>query len=1035
MPSTAPTLRRASLLLAATASVVAPAAAADLDFPDFFSTTGLQLVGSAQSSGTRLRLTPQSNSQTGAAWALARQDVSAPWTSEFVIEMDGTADGMAFVIQNSSTTAIGGDGGSLAYEPIPNSVAIEFDTYANGDKNDPDDNHVAVLTRGTQGNTTNHQTAELGVTSLITDLSDGGTHMIRVEYVPGALRVYVDDVIPSLQVAIDLEQTLSLSGGEAYVGFTAATGGLPQAHYVHSWTFDEDASPATGNAPPLAPDVLSPDPANGAINPATVAFQLSPFQDPDSGAHACTEYELWSAAGPERIWRAVCPGGQGTLVATLSDGTFLGSHAGQTTLDPSSQYVARARVQDDSGDPLSSWSPWGLNEFQTSANAAVPLRIADVVTLPPPSLRYAASGRPVELDASGAPDQVAILSAAGLPLLTIAGRAGAGNEVIGAGPLASPEPVKLRVTAGAAALESNPLDLVLFDGACERRRVTIPALDLAAGQSVEFWLDGGGGTWIAQLGSQIPDLGTIARQHAVGWDVRSGFEVRTVAAGLSMPTNLAFVPDPGDAPDDPFLYVLELYGTIKVVTNDGTVSEYASGLLNYNPLGQFPGAGEQGLGGVVVDPLTGDLYLSLLYDAGGPHYPRVERFTSLDGGRTAATRTTILDMPGEPQGQAHYIAHMELTADRKLLVHMGDGFNAGTARNLNSFRGKILRVNLDGSAPMDNPFYGGASITARDYVYASGVRNPWGGRTRASDGQHYFVENGPATDRFARLVPGRDYLWDGQDADMTNFALFNWAPAVGPVNLAWVELETFGGSGFPASMMDRGFVSEAGPTYAQGATPRGKKISEWRIAPNGSLQAAPVDFVRYDGPGRSSVIGLAAGHDGLYFTDLYNELGSNPIADGGRILAASYIGEEPFVCGQLGAPYCGPAVANSSGAPASLALSGSPNASDADVVMEVRELPPNQFSLPLASLDQGFVPNPGGSAGNLCLGGSIGRFNALITSSGANGAFDVALPIGSFPPPLTQVMAGETWNFQVWFRDFTLIQTSNYTNGVSLTFQ
>jgi glucose/arabinose dehydrogenase len=50
---------------------------------------------------------------------------------------------------------------------------------------------------------------------------------------------------------------------------------------------------------------------------------------------------------------------------------------------------------------------------------------------------------------------------------------------------------------------------------------------------------------------------------------------------------------------------------------------------------------------------------------------------------------------------------------------MGDGDVPAVAQNLDDFRGKILRVNLDGSAPADNPFYNAADgITARDYIYA-----------------------------------------------------------------------------------------------------------------------------------------------------------------------------------------------------------------------------------------------------------------------------------------------------------------------------
>src|SRR5690606_26279916 len=122
---------------------------------------------------------------------------------------------------------------------------------------------------------------------------------------------------------------------------------------------------------------------------------------------------------------------------------------------------------------------------------------------------------------------------------------------------------------------------------------------------------------------------------------------------------------------DPVFYVTELYGTIKVYLNDGHVQDYATGLINFNPTGAFPGSGEQGLSGIVVDPDNGDVYVALLHDHGGPPYPRVVRFTSLDGGVTAATQTTILDMIGETQGQSHQISNLSFGPGGLLYVHMG----------------------------------------------------------------------------------------------------------------------------------------------------------------------------------------------------------------------------------------------------------------------------------------------------------------------------------------------------------------------------
>jgi glucose/arabinose dehydrogenase len=269
-----------------------------------------------------------------------------------------------------------------------------------------------------------------------------------------------------------------------------------------------------------------------------------------------------------------------------------------------------------------------------------------------------------------------------------------------------------------------------------------------------------------------------------------------------------------------------------------------------------------------------------------PHYPIVKRFQSSDGGRTAATEIVILDMFPEPQRQSHQISNLSIGPDGKLYVHMADGFDAKAARDLDAFRGKILRMNLDGSPAVDNPFYAAADgISARDYVYAYGFRNPFGGAWAAADGFLYEVENGPKTDRFARVVAGGDYLWDGDDADLSNFALYNWSPSVAPVNIAFIQPETFGGSGFPADKMDHAFVSESGPTTATGPQAHGKRISEFILDANGNLVSGPHPLIEYNGTGKATAVALAAGPDGLYFSDFYKDLDyTSPIDRGANIL-------------------------------------------------------------------------------------------------------------------------------------------------------
>jgi glucose/arabinose dehydrogenase len=384
------------------------------------------------------------------------------------------------------------------------------------------------------------------------------------------------------------------------------------------------------------------------------------------------------------------------------------------------------------------------------------------------------------------------------------------------------------------------------------------------------------------------------------WMARPGYAVEGFATGFQLPVNIAMVPEPGPHPSDPLLYVAELYGSIKVVSRDGTVRDYATGLLNFDPTGVFPGSGEQGLAGLAVDPVSGDLFASLVYEDESspleprPHYPKVVRLYSDEGGLSATGMATVLDMAGEVEGPSHQVSHLTIAPNGDLYVHNGDGYDSfAVARDLEAFRGKILRMTLGGDPLPGNPFYDASDgLTARDYVWAYGFRNPFGGAIRLSDDSYYEVENGPATDRLARVLPGVDYLWEGSDATMAFGASYTWSPPHAPVNIEFVEPERFGGSGFPASGMGHAFVTESGATYASGPQATGKRVVEFDLGLDGVSEEGPVTLVEYTGTGKATAVGLAAGPDGLYFTDLYKDKGATtPIDPGANVLRIRYCGE------------------------------------------------------------------------------------------------------------------------------------------------
>ncbi|MEM6675845.1 MAG: hypothetical protein AAF726_23550, partial [Planctomycetota bacterium] len=138
-----------------------------------------------------------------------------------------------------------------------------------------------------------------------------------------------------------------------------------------------------------------------------------------------------------------------------------------------------------------------------------------------------------------------------------------------------------------------------------------------------------------------------------------------------------------------------------------------------------------------------------------------------------------------------------------------------------------------------------------------------------------------------------------------------------------------------------------------------------------------------------------------------------------------------------GSQFCD-AAENASGVSAFIRASGSDYNPNGDLTLRVFDLPANAFGYAIASLNTGFTPNPGGSAGNLCLTGAIGRFNQQVQDSGADGFAEVDIDLTSIPQPTgtASVMLGERWKFQYWTRDVSSgMATSNFSNGVVVHFE
>ena len=358
------------------------------------------------------------------------------------------------------------------------------------------------------------------------------------------------------------------------------------------------------------------------------------------------------------------------------------------------------------------------------------------------------------------------------------------------------------------------------------------------------------------------------------WWVFPRFKIELMVSGLDLPVNLAFVPNPTDEPDEPLLYVTELYGKVKAITNDWKVHTYAENLLNYEANHEFPGTGESGVTGICVEPKTGDLFVTMLYEDNGESKNKLIRTKSKNGLKMDSMKTILDNIPSIRA--AHQIQAVTIGFDGKLYVNLGEGMiHPEVAQDDNELRGKVLRMNLDGSIPEDNP-------NSDSLVYAKGFRNPFGAKWRKSDKSLYISDNGPAyDDRIAKVEAGKNYGWP---KSMRENSLFWWQFTHGPTALDFMQNDEF-----PFEFEDELFVALFGGSYVKGESIKGKKIVKMKLNEDASSIKSYDEFVKYIGEGAASPCGLAFGPGGLYFTDLHGEENGFARVSSGNIYRVSSI--------------------------------------------------------------------------------------------------------------------------------------------------
>lgn len=243
------------------------------------------------------------------------------------------------------------------------------------------------------------------------------------------------------------------------------------------------------------------------------------------------------------------------------------------------------------------------------------------------------------------------------------------------------------------------------------------------------------------------------------------YTVEVIAENLNIPWAM-------DISDSGNIYFTERTGSIRVIEN---------GKLNPQPLitftAPFISQGEGGLMGIALDPNFSKnhyFYVMHSYTENNKPYNRVVRL--IENNNKAYLDKILLDkIPG---GRIHNGGRIKIGPDNKLYITTGDAGNSSLSQNLSSTAGKILRIELNGSIPKDNPF-------ANSPVYSFGHRNPQGLAWNSTNILYSSEHGQSAHDEINIIYPGSNYGWPLVQGDEDSSEIDVQKPLIHSVKVTW----------------------------------------------------------------------------------------------------------------------------------------------------------------------------------------------------------------------------------------------------------
>lgn len=228
---------------------------------------------------------------------------------------------------------------------------------------------------------------------------------------------------------------------------------------------------------------------------------------------------------------------------------------------------------------------------------------------------------------------------------------------------------------------------------------------------------------------------------------RGDVRVTEIATGLEHPWSVALLPEGG------FL-VTERPGRLRRVGADGALSA---------PLTGVPQVWAQGQGGLLDVVLSPDFatskHIYLSYSEPGDNGSAGTSVVLATLGDTGLNDVKVIYRQ-EPKlvGPNHFGSRMAFDDKGHIFITQGERQERMASQQLDKLQGKLVRLNLDGSVPADNPFAGRKD--ARPEIWSYGHRNMQSLAFDPRTGKLWEAEHGPrGGDEINLPEPGKNYGW------------------------------------------------------------------------------------------------------------------------------------------------------------------------------------------------------------------------------------------------------------------------------------